>query len=308
MPLKEDLKVDGPSWRALEAFLAVAERRSFSAAARALGVSPSALSQSVRALEQRLGGTPLLLRTTRAVRPTEAGERLQARLAPALQAARAALREVHAGPEVISGRLRLNCPRIAIAPVLRPMLAGFCARYPAVEVEASIDDRLVDIVAAGFDAGIRLSETMERDMTAVRLTPPFRFVVVGSPRYLRAHGRPRIPQDLLTHRCILWRYPTTGGLYRWELEKDGRLVELAVQGQLITDSEEVLLQSALDGLGLAYLSEATALPWLRRRKLTLVLPDWAPSVPGLFLYFPRRAQATPVLRAFLDLAREVLPR
>jgi DNA-binding transcriptional LysR family regulator len=306
-PLKPDLTVENPRWRALDAFVAVVERKSFSAAARELGVSPSALSQAVRGLEETVG-TPLLLRTTRSVSATEAGERLHARVAPALQAAREALRDVNPGSRPLAGRLRLNVPLLAVDAVIRPLLPAFCARWPAVQIEVSVDDRLVDIVAAGFDAGIRLVETMEKDMTAVRLTAPFRFVVVGSPRYLRAHGRPRKPGDLLAHACIQFRYPTTRALYRWELEKDGRLVELAVQGPVTTNSEQVLIQSAIDGLGLAYVSEPAALPWLRKRKLELVLPDWSPTVPGLFLYFPRRAQDTPALRAFLDLARELLPR
>jgi DNA-binding transcriptional LysR family regulator len=309
--VKQDLKVSEraaePSWRALEAFVAVAEGKSFSAAARRLGVSPSALSQAVRGLEQQLG-TPLLMRTTRSVNVTEAGERLLSRVAPALLSAREALRAVKPGAEVVTGRLRLNIPRLAIAPVLQPLLAAFCSRYPGVDLDVTVDDRLVDIVAAGFDAGIRLSETMERDMTAVRLTPPFRFVVVGAPRYLRARGRPKKPADLLSHACVLFRYPTSGAVYRWELEKDGRQVELAVQVQVTTNSDEILLQAAADGLGLAYVAEGAALPLLKKRRLELVLADWACTVPGLFIYFPRRAQEAPPLRAFLDLAREKLPR
>jgi DNA-binding transcriptional LysR family regulator len=307
MALKPDLKVDELPWRALESFLAVVRRKSFSGAARDLGLSPSALSQAVRNLEARVG-IPLLARTTRAVNLTEAGERLHRRLAPALEAAREAVRDLSPSPSAVRGRLRLNVPRLAIGPVLRPLLATFCERFPAVEVDVSIDERLVDIVAAGFDAGIRLSEAMERDMVAVRLTPRFRFVVVGSPRYLARHGTPVEPRDLLQHRCVQFRYPTAGTLYRWELEKNGRLVELAVRGQLSTNNDELLLQAALDGVGLAYVSEPAALPLLRQRRLRVVLPDWACSVPGLFLYFPRGAQQTPTLRAFLDTARELLPR
>jgi DNA-binding transcriptional LysR family regulator len=307
MPLKNSLKPPSPRWRLLEAFMAVVQRRSFSGAARDLGVSPSALSQSVRTLEQEVGA-PLLVRTTRAMNLTEAGARLYARLGPALQSVREAVKEVNPDPGTVTGRLRLTVPRIAIAPVLKPLLATFCRRFPAIELDITVDERLVDIVAAGYDAGIRLSETMERDMMGVRLTAPFRFVVVGSPGYLRKFGRPGKPQDLLQHRCILFRYPTAGTIYRWELEKDGRALELAVQGQLSTNNDEVLLQAALDSLGLAYVPEPAALPLLRQRKLQLVLPDWASTVPGLFLYFPRGAQHTPTLRAFLDTARALLPR
>jgi DNA-binding transcriptional LysR family regulator len=308
MPLKENFIVPpGPHWRGLQAFAAVVGRKGFSAAARALGVSPSALSQAVRALEQQLGAA-LLVRTTRAVNLTQAGERLHARLAPALEAIGQAVREVNPGSPGLTGRLRLNVPRIALAPVLRPVLAEFCRRYPEVDVDVAVDERLVDIVAAGFDAGIRLHEAMERDMTAVRLTAPFRFVVVGSPRYLRRHGRPRRPEQLLSHSCVQFRYPTAGNLYRWELEKDGRTVELAVQGRLSTNNDELLLQAAQDGLGLAYVPEPAAALLIRQRKLEVVLPDWAPTVPGLFLYFPRHASKTPTLRAFLDTARELVPR
>jgi DNA-binding transcriptional LysR family regulator len=312
LPLKQNLQVGTlaaniPSWRGLEAFLAVVQRRSFSAAARDLGVSPSALSQAVRALERDLG-TPLLVRTTRAVNVTQAGAGLQARLLPAMESVRQALREVKPTPHAVAGRLRLTVPRIAIGPVLRPLLAAFCRRFPGVDLDIDVEERLVDIVAAGFDAGIRLSEAMERDMTAVRLTPPFRFVIVASPRYLRQHGRPTRPQDLLSHRCVLFRYPTSGTIYRWELEKAGRVLELAVRGQVTTSNDEILLQAALDGLGLAYVPEPAAQPLLRRRQLSLVLPDWCPTVPGLFLYFPRGAQNTPTLRAFLDTARQLLPR
>jgi DNA-binding transcriptional LysR family regulator len=307
MALKQNLTTPSPRWRALEAFMAVVQRKSFSGAARDLGLSPSALSQAVRVLEQQVG-TPLLVRTTRAVNLTEAGSRLQARLGPALQAVREAMREVNPGEGTVAGRLRLNVPRIAIKPVLQPLLAAFCQRFPAIELEIAIDERLVDIVAAGFDAGIRLSEQVERDMTAVRLTPPFRFVVVGSPAYLREHGRPRQPRDLLDHRCVQFRYPSAGSIYRWELEKDGRALELAVSGPLSTNNDEVLLQAAVDGIGLAYVPEPAAQGFLRRRKLTVVLPDWACTVPGLFLYFPRGTQKTPPLRAFLDTARARLPR
>jgi DNA-binding transcriptional LysR family regulator len=307
MPLKKNLNVPGPSWRLLEAFMAVVQRRSFSGAARDLGLSPSALSQAVRALEQDVGA-PLLVRTTRAVNLTEAGARLHARLGPALQAVREAVGSVDASSGTVGGRLRLNVPRIAIEPVLAPLLATFCRRFPGIELDVAVDERLVDIVAAGFDAGIRLSETVERDMTAVRLTAPFRFVVVGAPAYFRQHGRPGKPQDLLQHRCVQFRYPTAGTVYRWELERDGRTLELAVPGQLITNNGEVLLQAARDGVGLAYVPEPEALPLLRKRKLEVVLADWACKVPGLFLYFPRGAQHTPTLRAFLDTARATLPR
>ena len=287
--------------------MAVAERKGFSAAARVLGVSPSALSQAVRTLERQVG-TPLLVRTTRAVNLTQAGERLHARVWPALQAVREAMGDVNPGSQTLTGRLRLNVPRIAIETVLRPVLAKFCRRYPEVDVDIAVNEELVDIVTAGFDAGIRLSEAMERDMTAVRLTKAFRFVVVGSPGYLKRHGRPRKPEDLLAHECVQFRYPTAGTIYRWELEKDGRSLELAVHGRLSTNNDELLLQSAVDGLGLAYVPEPAAALLLKQRRLELVLPDWAATVPGLFLYFPRHARTTPTLRAFLDTARQLLPR
>jgi DNA-binding transcriptional LysR family regulator len=202
----------------LQAFLAVARLRSFSSAARELGVSRSAMSQAVRQLEQQLG-VVLLVRTTRSVSLTEAGKRLVETAGPALGQVLGAMTEVSARPGEAVGRLRLSVPRTAVPFVVEPVLPTFRARHPRVEVEVVVEERFVDVVTEGYDAGVRLSEAIERDMVQVRLTDPFRFVVVGSPRYLERHGTPQRPEDLLRHQCLTFRSPTTGALYAWELER-----------------------------------------------------------------------------------------
>jgi DNA-binding transcriptional LysR family regulator len=289
----------------LEVFVAVAQERGFSAAARKLGVSPSAASQAVRGLEERLGVT-LLLRTTRSVNLTEAGQQLLARVSPALSETHAALREVKQALGRVQGTFRLTAGRVTVPLVVEPLLGPLLARYPELSIEVSADDRFVDLVEEGFDAGIRLEEAIEPDLTAVRLSPPFRLVVAGAPRYLEKHGRPKKPRDLLAHECITYRLPGTGATYRWELERGGREEQVAVRGRLICNDSTLMRRAALDGLGLAYLLEPEAAPYVARGELSLVLEDYAPRVAGLFLYFPRGAEKQPKLRAFIDTARRVL--
>lgn len=286
----------------LVAFVTVAEKRGFSSAARSLGVSASALSQAIRSLEARVGAA-LFVRTTRSVNLTEAGERLLARSGPSLREALAAIEEVNTGSDGVSGRLRLTVPRIAVPVVVEPVLPLLRERHPALCVEICVDDRSVDIVAEGYDAGIRLSESLERDMVAVRISPPFRFVVVGAPSYLQGRKRPRIPKDLLSHECIGYRSLTTGALYQWEFERRGREHRIAVRGALVCNDASLMVEAAVAGLGLAYVNEQASSAHVRAGRLEVVLGDYAPSVPGFFLFFPSRARAQGKLRAFIDVAR-----
>lgn len=283
------------------AFVAVAEQRSFSGAARVLGVSTSAVSQAIRRLEARLGAA-LFLRTTRSVRATDIGERLLAEVGPLVNGADEALARARARPDEVTGTLRLNVARIALG-ALRPIMAAFLREHPRAKLEVSVDDRFVDIVRAGFDAGVRLGEAVAADMITVPLSPPMRFVIVGARSYLRERGVPAEPEDLLGHACIGWRAPTTGAVYRWELERRQESRRVAVQGPLICDDAELMLHAALDGLGLAYLPELVVRPYLAAGQLEHVLASWAPRGPGLSLYFPRRAQTLPKLRAFVDAVR-----
>ncbi|TSC34224.1 LysR family transcriptional regulator [Corallococcus sp. Z5C101001] len=291
----------------LQVFLVVARQRSFSGAARELGVSTAAVSQSVRQLEKHLR-VVLLARTTRSVSLTDAGRRLVEGAGPALAQATATLTEVSAQPGEAVGRLRLSLPRAAVPFIIDPVLPTFRARHPRVEVEVSLEDRLVDIVAGGFDAGVRLSETIERDMVQVRLTDPFRFVVVGTPEYLARHGTPQRPEDLLHHECITFRSPTTGTLYAWELERGRRTWRVPVRGGVVTNDGLMCSSMAKLGLGLAYAFEPRVMEELNSGQLVRVLEPYAPTVPGYFLYFPSRAQRSGPLRLFIEAARELALR
>ena len=288
----------------LQVFLAVARLRSFSGAARELGVSTPAVSQAVRQLEEQLR-VVLLTRTTRSVSLTDAGRRLVEGAGPALGQALAALTEVSAKPGEAVGRVRLSVPRVAVPYVIAPVVPTFRLRHPRVEVEVTVEDRFVDIVAEGYDAGVRLSEAIERDMVQVRLTGAFRFVVVGAPGYLARHGTPERPEDLLRHECITFRLPTAGALYAWELERGRRTWRVPVRGGVITNDNQLTMTLAEQGLGLAYVPEPRVTEQLREGRLQRVLESYAPTVPGFFLYFPSRAQRTPALRLFVDAAREL---
>jgi DNA-binding transcriptional LysR family regulator len=291
----------------LQAFLAVARLRSFSAAARELGVSRSSVSQTVRQLEEQLR-VVLLARTTRSVSLTDAGRRLVESAGPALGQALAALTEVSARPGETVGRLRLTVPRSAVPFVIDPVLPTFRARHPRVEVEVAVEERLVDIVAEGYDAGVRDSETIERDMVQVRLTDGFRFVVVGTPDYVARHGSPGRPEDLLRHECITFRSKTTGALYAWELEKGRRTWRVPVRGGIVTNDGSLAVSMAEKGLGLAYAFEPAVLDQLRSGRLIRVLESYAATVPGYFIYFPSRAQQSAPLRLFIEAARELALR
>jgi len=287
----------------LQAFLAVARSQSFSGAARELGVSRSAVSQSVRQLEEELR-VVLVARTTRSVSLTDAGRRLVEAAGPAVAQTRAALAEASAKPGEVVGRLRLTVPRVAFDFVIKPVLPTFRERHPRIEVELVFEDRRVDIVAGGFDAGIRLSEFLERDMVSVRLTNSFRFIVVGAPGYLDKHGTPQRPEDLLHHECLTFRSNTTGSLYAWELERGRRTWRLPVRGGLVTSDGLFCADWAEQGLGLAYVIEPLVTEQLRTGRLRCVLEPYAASVPGFYLYYPSRAQRSAPLRLFIETVRE----
>ncbi|WP_375743117.1 LysR family transcriptional regulator [Corallococcus interemptor] len=291
---------------ALNAFLVVGRRRSFAAAAIELGISPSALSQQVRQLEARLG-VPLLTRTTRSVALTDAGQRLLERAGPSVAQALEALEAATASAGDITGRVRLSVPTISLSTVVTPILLRFARRHPRVEVDLRIEDRLVDIVAEGLDAGIRPFEAVERDMVQVRLSERMRYVVVGAPSYLKRKGTPQRPEDLLDHDCVNILLPSTGAKYAWELERGKKTWRIPVRGPVLATNEEVLVAMAMAeaGLALMYAFEPTIVPRLKRGTLKLVLEPYAAWMEGLFLYFPSRAQVSPAFRAFLDVAREV---
>ena len=291
----------------LQTFLTVSRLRSFTGAARELGVSRSAVSQAVRQLEEQLR-VVLLARTTRSVSLTDAGLRLVESAGPALGQVHAALTEVSAQPGEAVGRLRLTVPRTAVPFVIDPVLPTFRARHPRVEVEVAVEERLVDIVAEGYDAGVRDTEAIERDMVQVRLTDGFRFVVVGTPDYLARRGTPARPEDLLRHECITFRSKTTGALYAWELERGRKTWRVPVRGGIVTNDGPLAVSLAEEGLGLAYAFEPTVRERLRDGRLRCVLEPYAATTPGYFLYFPSRAQRSVPLRLFIEAAKELAIR
>lgn len=291
----------------LEALLAVARSKSFTAAARERGVSRSAISQAIQQLEARLG-VALVQRTTRSLALTDAGRALVEGVAPAFAQTEAALVQASARPGEVVGRLKLSVPRSAVARVIEPLLPIFRERHPRIELEIAVEDRFVDIVAGGYDAGVRLSESIERDMTQVRLTPPFRFVVVGAPSYFAARGRPRRPEDLLAHECLTFRSQNTGALYAWELERGRKSWRVPVRGSIVTNDPHLCTSLARGGLGLAYSSEPRVRAALRSGSLEVVLEEYAPMVPGFYLYFPTRTKQPPPLRLFIEAARDALER
>lgn len=286
---------------ALSAFIVVAQERSFTRAARRLEVSASALSHSVRRLEERVG-VRLLARTTRSVTPTEAGGQLLAELGPALGDIRGALERVGQLRERPAGRVRLLVPRLAVMTVLAPKLGQFARDYPDVVLDVKTDDSQVDIVAAGFDAGIQLGEYIQKDMIAVRVSHDLRAAIVGAPGYFESHPRPRHPQDLRVHRCINFRHGSSG-VYRWEFDKGRRSLAVSVNGPLVVDDVEVVLRAALDGVGLAFLGEDRAMEHLKSGAFVRVLEDWCPPFPGYFLYYPSRRQQPAALAALIEALR-----
>lgn len=293
---------------ALRAFRAIAEQGSFTRAAAMLDVTPSALSQTLRRLEQRTGAR-LLQRTTRRIGLTEAGHALLRQIGPALDeldAAMEALRQHDGRP---GGLLRLTVPDVANTSVLEPLLAGFMARWPDVHLEVHVDNGLSDLIGEGFDAGIRLGERLQRDMVAVPVSRPMRSVVVGAPGYFARHGCPKQPRELERHACINFRLASSRAIYRWEFAhrsgpKKNRWFEIAVNGSLTVNQPSLAIAAAIRGLGLTHMLEPFARQALDEGRLESVLDDWLPPFEGFFLYYPSRAQLPPKLRAFVDFARE----
>lgn len=292
----------GQRFDELAAFTAVARERSFTRAGAKLGVSPSALSQTLKALEARLG-VRLLTRTTRSVAPTEAGERLLEKIAPRfeeIEQALAALGEMRERP---AGTIRITAGEHAARTVLQPRLPLLLLNYPDIRVEITIDAGLVDIVAGGYDAGVRLGEQVAKDMIALRIGPDMRMAVVGSPAYFSRRVKPRTPQDLTDHNCINTRLPTYGGLFPWEFEKGGRELKVRVDGQLVLNTLDQRLESALQGLGLAYIPEDVVAPAIASGALVRVLADWSAPFPGYHLYYPSRRHASPAFSLLVDALR-----
>jgi DNA-binding transcriptional LysR family regulator len=286
----------------LLAFLAVAKERSFTRAAAQLGVSQSALSHTIRGLEERLG-LRLLTRTTRSVAPTDAGERLLRSVGPRfdeIDAELAALSELREKP---AGTIRITAGEHAAEAILWPALANLLAHYPDIKVELIIDYGPTDIVAERYDAGVRLGEQVAKDMIAVRIGPDMRMAVVGAPSYFARRSMPKKPQDLTAHDCINLRLPTYGGLYAWEFEKRGRELKVRVEGQLVFNNIALRLHAALAGCGLAYLPEDQVKTHLADGRLVRVLDDWCPPFSGYHLYYPSRRQPTPAFALLVDALR-----
>lgn len=286
----------------LVSFLAIARERSFTNAAAKLGVSQSALSHTIRELEERLG-VRLLTRTTRSVAPTEAGERLLRNLAPhfeQIDAELAALSELRDKP---SGNIRITAIDYVANTILLPKFAKFLRTYPDIKVEIIIDYGLTDIVAERYDAGVRSGEQVAKDMIAVPIGPDSRMAVVAAPSYFRKQAAPKTPQELVKHNCINLRLPTHGGLYAWEFEKGGRELKVRVEGQLSVNGTYQMLDAAVAGLGLAYIPEELAHPYMRRNRLKRVLEDWCPPFPGFHLYYPSRRQMAPAFALLVEALR-----
>jgi DNA-binding transcriptional LysR family regulator len=287
-------------------FLTVAELRGFRAAARRLGVTPSAVSQAIRSLEDRVGA-PLFSRTTRSVGLTEAGERLLAHARPAVEMLTAGLDAASGLGGKISGRLRINVPRPSLALLVNRLLPDFLDMYPDVQLELIGEDRLIDIVEQGFDAGIRLGHVVQQDMVAVWLTPPEQFVVVGSPAFFRKYGRPLHPHDLQHFRCILLQQ-SAHTLDHWQFVVEGQSIMVAIDGPLIINDVEICIRSALRATGLFCLPRSLVMHYLERGWLETVLDSYCVEVPGLSLYYPSRTQSLPKLRAFIELATQKMRR
>jgi len=289
----------------LSIVLAVARRGGFGAAAAELGMSPSAVSHAVKTVEDRLGA-PLFARTTRSVALTQAGESLVSSVGPALNEIQETLERLRSASGKVTGLLRLNAPRVALLMAVTPILAKLAWRHPDLIVEIASDDALTDIVAGGFDAGVRLGGMIAQDMIAIRLTPPFKAIMVAAPSYLAAKGEPKAVDDLARHNCIGFRLPASRGIYAWELTQGGEDIAVAVKGTILVTDATYAKDLALAGAGVAYIFEPLVRAEIRERRLQWILPEAAIEEPGLFLYYPRRAAHAPKLRAFIEAAREAL--
>jgi DNA-binding transcriptional LysR family regulator len=285
----------------LSAFLAVAEERSFTRAAKKLNISTSGLSHAIRRLEEQIG-VRLLTRTTRSVSPTDAGEQLLAHLRPALADIRGTLTNLSGLQTKPVGRVRLLCPRLAAKAVLAPKLGRFALDYPDVELDITTDDSRVDLVSAGFDAGIQFGEYIAQDMVAVRVSPDLRPAIVAAPAYFESHATPTAPRDVLQHRCIGFRHRGESK-YRWEFDKGEQSLAISVSGSLLVDDLDLVIQAALDGAGLAWVAEDRVTQHLETGALVRVLEDWCPPFPGFFLYYPSRKQQPAALVALIEAFR-----
>ncbi|CAN5326027.1 LysR family transcriptional regulator [soil metagenome] len=290
-----------PDLADLAAFMAVAQTRSFRGAATVRGVSASSLSEALRRLEAALG-VRLLNRTTRSVTPTEAGERLLARLTPALADVTLALDEVNAFRNSPTGVLKLNVPGAVSRMVFPDLIPRFLKAHPSIRMEITVDDSFVDVLAAGYDAGVRYDERLEKDMIAVPLAGPQRFVVVGSPAYFAAHGRPAHPREVLNHPCIRHRF-ASGSSYAWEFEKDGEVIRVQPEGPLVTNSGELEIAAVEAGLGLLATFEGFVAGSIAAGRMETVLDDWLPPFSGPYLYYPSRRHMPAPLRAFVDFVK-----
>jgi DNA-binding transcriptional LysR family regulator len=293
----------GQDYSNLLSLMAVARERSFTRAAAQLGVSPSALSHSIRSLEQRLG-VRLLTRTTRSVATTEAGDRLIRSLAPRFAEIDGELAELSALRDTPAGTIRITANDHAVDRVLWPKLGSFLASYPDIKIELIVDYGLTDIVAERFDAGVRNGEQVAKDMVAVRISPDMRMAVVGAPAYFKKRSPPLTPQELTDHLCINLRLPTLGGLYAWEFQKEGREVHVRVDGQLTFNMTRPMIRAALDGFGLAYVPEDLVESHLSKRRLERVLDSWCPRFSGYHLYYPSRRQASPAFALLVNALRQ----
>ena len=290
----------GSEFVELKAFVAVVERQSFARAAEHLGLSPSALSQTIRQLERRLGSR-LLNRTTRSVAPSASGEQLYHRLAPLFREMDVAVAEASEAAGQMRGTLRINTLGIGARTIIAPRLARFHQAHPDVVLDIVVDDALADIVTGRFDAGIRVGGQLEKDMVAIRLTPDMNMVAVASPDYLARHGTPGSPADLHRHACINWRLQMEGRHYRWEFRKRAQSIEVAVAGPVVTNHADIGIAAALNGLGIAYHFEQDGVgELLAQGRLVQVLADWSITRPGLFLYYPNRQHRPALLGAFID--------
>jgi DNA-binding transcriptional LysR family regulator len=296
--MKQSFTVRQGALDGVEAFLSVARHRSFRKAADELGVTTSAVSQAVRALEARVG-VALFIRTTRSVGLTEAGERFHTRARPAFEELVSASEAARQLADKPSGLLRLTVPRSVVPIVLEPIVASFCRAYPEVQVEVVVSEALVDLAAEGFDAGVRMGQFIAPDMVAVRLSPPFRLVVVCSPSYLANRVAPESPAQLIDHACLRWRR-SGGSIAPWTFDDNGRAIEVVVKGPYIANDFPTLLSAAIAGVGLAQVPEPVAARSLAEGKLRRVLVPFAPLTPGVFLYHPGRHQVMPKLRAFIE--------
>ena len=294
--------MDREDWGSLAAFARVAEERSFTRAAARLGVSPSALSHSMRRLEERVG-VQLLARSTRHVSTTQAGERLLARINPAINEISSAVEQLGEISGRPTGHIRISAPGEAARRVIAPALPRFVEHYPDIIVEVLIEQGFTNIIERRLDAGIRLGESLEKDVVAVPVSGLLRMAAVASPGYFKRHGVPKDPRELRSHRCINLRLPAAGTLYKWEFERGSEKVDVAVEGPLIFDSGGMVVDAALAGLGIGFVLEDRALEHIRAGSLSRALSDWCPPFPGFYLYYPGRRQVSPALAAFIDAVR-----